>query len=735
MMKHSGRIILITGIALFVFMLASLLMMSDALQNSSRFGEVYSALLLFNTIGLLTLAVLIGVNIRQLILQTRQKVAGVKLTIRMVTIFTLLSVTPVLILYYFSLDFLHRGIASWFDLRVEKALDNSLELSRLSIEIRMKELLRQTEQYAGELAQFSNAEVPFEIDIFRERSGAEELTLMTKQGSIINASLRNQARLVPDQPDTSILYQIQQGNNYIGLDTTRSSGLMIRVVVKVPKAGIESDTRILQALYPMTGKMRELADNVQTAYIKYQQLSYLREDLNNAFTRTLTLVLLFSIFTVVWAAFYSARNLAAPIRDLAEGTRAVASGNYQTQIPVPSHDELGFLVASFNEMTRKIAQASDDVRLSQREAEAQRTYLEAVLSRLSSGVLVLDQSKQLRTVNISSGRILGIEVEKLRDISLPDLAREYSYLEQFTNAIIHHIEQAVDWREQITLFGTSGRQILMCSGTSLALSEGKELVHVVLFDDITALLQGQRDAAWGEMARRLAHEIKNPLTPIKLAAERLRHKYLGVLAPNHSETMDKLTRTIVSQVETMKDMVNAFSEYARKPELKTLDVNVNSLIEEVVDLFSNLDAHARISIHLDQNLPLIKADPSRLRQVFNNIINNAFDAAGKEGQTILDISTRHIIDKEVDYIEVVIRDSGPGLSEDIISTIFEPYVTTKKKGTGLGLAIVKKIIEEHGGVVSLENNPDGPGACAIIRMPVTKLNITQMPARLVKDVK
>jgi len=732
-MKYSGRLLLITGLILFVFMLASLLMISDALQNSNRFGEVYSALLIFNTVGLLTLAILIAGNLRQLIRQARQKVAGVKLTIRMVTIFTILSVTPVLILYYFSLDFLHRGIDSWFDLRVEQALDDSLELSRISIEMRMKELLRQTEQFASEFSQLGNAVVPFEIDSYRDRSGAEELTLMTKQGTIIASSIGNPARLVPDRPDDTILFQLQQGNNYIGLDSTRGADLTIRVVVKIPKTAVDNDSRILQTLYPITGRMGELADTVQSAYRKYQELSFLKDDLKNAFIRTLTLVLLFSIFSVVWAAFYSARNLAAPIRDLVEGTQAVANGDYNTQIPVPSHDELGFLVASFNDMTRKIARASDDVRLSQQEAEAQRAYLEAVLSRLSSGVLVLDQHKQLRTVNISVGRILGIETQKLRDKSLQELGQEFTYLEQLLNAINYHIERAVDWREQITLFGASGRQILMCSGTSLAVVEGKELVHVVLLDDITALVQGQRDAAWSEMARRLAHEIKNPLTPIKLAAERLRHKYLGVLSPNQTETMDKLTRTIVSQVETMKDMVNAFSDYARKPELKTMEVNLNTLIEEVVDLFSNLDSHAEIYIHLDQSIPLIKADPSRLRQVFNNIINNAFDAAGKEGQTILEISTRHVLEKEVDYIEVVIRDSGPGLSADIISTIFEPYVTTKKKGTGLGLAIVKKIIEEHGGLVLLENNPDGPGACAIIRLPIAKKNITQLPSRLAKD--
>ena len=723
---------LFTGIVLFVFMLVSLLMMSDALQNSSRFGELYSALLICNTIGLLILAFLIALNLRRLILQLRQKVAGAKLTIRMVLIFSILSVTPVLILYYFSLDFLHRGIDSWFDLRVEQALDNSLELSKLSIEMRKKELLKQTEQYASEFAQINNAVAPFEIDDYRERSGADELILMSKQGTILASSLNNPNRLVPDRPDDAILLQLQQGNNYISLDTMNSNGLVIRVVVNVPSSGIENESRILQAIYPMTGKMNEMADHVQTAYKKYKELTYMQEQLKLSFILILTLVLLFSIFSVVWAAFYSAQKLAAPIRDLAEGTRSVAEGEYNTQLPVPSHDELGFLVASFNDMTRKIAKARDEVRLSQQEVEAQRTYLEAVLSRLSSGVLVLDRQKQLRTVNFSSGRILGIEAQELLDKSLSEVSQEFTYLEQFLKTIDYHIERGVDWREQVTLFGTGGRQILMCSGTSLSLSEEKEKVHVVLFDDITALVQGQRDAAWSEMARRLAHEIKNPLTPIKLAAERLRHKYLGVLPLDQAETMDKLTRTIVSQVETMKDMVNAFSDYARKPELKTEEVNLNTLIEEVVDLFSNLDTKAEINIHLDKTLPFIKADPSRLRQVFNNIINNAFDAAGKPGQTILEISTRHVSEKEVDYIEVAIRDSGPGLSEDIISTIFEPYVTTKKRGTGLGLAIVKKIIEEHGGLVVLENNPDGPGACAKIRLPVATKNITQITSQLEK---
>ena len=344
---------LVTGILLFVFMLISFLMMSDALQNSNRFGELYSGLLVFNTIGLVILAILIGLNLRRLVRQLRNKVPGSKMTFRLVATFSLLSVIPVLILYYFSLNFLHRGIDSWFDLRVEQALDDSLELSKQSIDLRMKELSRQTEQMAKEFANISDVEIPFEIDGYRSRSGAEELVLLTQQGVVIAYSLSDTSSLVPDRPDESILFQVRQGSSYIGLDTLSDKGLSVRVVVNIKGLGIENKPRILQALYPIPVRMNKLANTVQRAYVKYKELSFLKDKLKISFILILTLVLLFSIFSVVWAAFYSASRLASPIRNLAEGTRSVAEGDYNTQLPVPGHDELGFLVSSFNEMTRR----------------------------------------------------------------------------------------------------------------------------------------------------------------------------------------------------------------------------------------------------------------------------------------------------------------------------------------------------------------------------------------------
>lgn len=724
-MKRGGRIIFITGIGLFVFMLASLVMMSEALQNSDRFDRLYSSLLLFISIGLVALTVLIGLNFRRLVRQLRQRVPGSRMAIRMVVMLAALSVTPVLIVYYFSLDFLHRGIDNWFDLQFEQALDDSLELSRLALDLRMKEILKQTGQIAEEFKEINNAAVPFEIDEYRIRSGAEEFTLMTRRGSIIASSTSDRLSFVPAQANEAILFQVQQGNSYIGLDTIRDSDLSIRVVVNVPALQIGDGDRIIQALYPVTPRMNELAENVEKSYIKYKELSYLREQLKLSFIMILTLVLLFSIFSAVWAAFYSAQRLAAPIRDLAEGTRAVAEGDYNTQLPVTSRDELGFLVASFNQMTRKIASTRDVARRSQQQAEKQHAYLKAVLGRLSSGVLVLDKNKTLRTANISSGKILAADITALIGKPLSEITIQYPYLDTLITGISAKLDEREDWREQITLFGASGRQILMCSGTSLSLTDDAEdKVYVIVFDDITALIQGQRDAAWSEMARRLAHEIKNPLTPIKLAAERLRHKYLATMEKDQADTLDRLTNTIVQQVETMKDMVNTFSDYARAPVTIPEYINVNILIQEVVDLYSTLDAHTEIEMRLAIDIPNIKADPSRLRQVFNNLLNNAFDAISDQSETQLSVSSQHITETGVDFIEIRIRDAGPGIAEDIIGNIFEPYVTSKKKGTGLGLAIVKKIIDEHGGIVWMENNTHAAGACAVIRLPMATVEYT-----------
>ncbi len=716
-MKSRGRSILIIGLVLFSVMLLSLIMMSNALDDSDRFGNLFLFLLVINALGLLALIVLIALNFKRLRRELKNHTAGSMMTLRMVVMFSVLSITPVLILYYFSLDFLLRGIDNWFDLRVEQALDDSLELSRLSLDGRMQELLKQTEQVADELSDTSDAATPFEIDDLRVRIGAEELTVLTRQGSIIASSSGDSLNLIPDSPDETVLLQLQQGKSYAGLDPADESGLFIRIAVNVPDYNPSTVPRIVQSLFPVTERINVLANSVQSAFVDYQELSYLREQLKLSFVMILTLVLLFSIFSVLWAAFYSAKKLAQPVRDLAKGTRAVATGDYDMQLPVTSHDELGFLVASFNDMTQKIAKARNEVEFSQQEAEAQRARLATILERLTSGVLVFDKEQKLLAANNSTRQILDVDLPEQIGETLDRLIELYPFLEHlFMNLAKQMDEGSIDWREQITFFGASGRQNLMCSGTALPSIAMVNSGHVIVFDDITALIQGQRDAAWSEMARRLAHEIKNPLTPIQLAAERIRHKYINTMPKKDAETLDRLTNTIVQQVETMKTMVNSFSDYARAPAIELSFCDLNQLLQEAADLYQNNNKQVQITMNMAEALPQINVDSTRMRQVLNNIISNALEAS--ENKSTIEIDSKLVNDKNVDYLQIRVRDYGKGIADNIQQQIFDPYITTKQKGTGLGLAIVKKIIEEHAGIVWLNNNPDDGGACATIRLPL-----------------
>ena len=718
-MKKGGKLITFIGLCLFIFMLSSLLMMSKSLQNSELFDRFYLGLLLFNALGLISLSILIILNLKRLIHQLKNRVIGSRMTIRIVILFSLLSVTPVLIVYYFSLDFLHRGIDSWFDLRIEQALDDSLELSRLALDVRMRELLNTTEKIAEELSDTNDAELPSHIDQIRDRINADELTLLTRKGAIVVSSSEDTKSLVPNNPEEKILLQLIQNNSYIGIDLIENKGLVIRAVVNVPMIGIGNAEKIIQALFPISERMNQLSANVQTSFIEYKELSYLREQLKFSFIIILTLVLLFSVFSAVWAAFYSARTLAAPIKDLAQGTRAIAKGNYNTKLPIPSNDELGFLVASFNDMTDKISQARDTAKNSQKESESQQIYLETILSRLSSGVIVFNKDGKIEKSNISAAQILQIEVTILNQKNIDDLIKNFSKLKNFFECISNNInEKTNDWREQIILSKKTGNQILLINGTVLTSSDNSKIKHIVVFDEITALIQGQRDAAWSEVARRLAHEIKNPLTPIQLAAERLRSKYLSSLDTNNVETLDRMTNTIIQQVETMKDMVNDFSDYARPAEFKEEEIEIINLLQEGVDLFSNMNCGNKIEMDIKTNLPKIHGDEKKLRRVLNNVLANAVDANSIGDHNLLKISAKTVNIEDNEIIEIRVIDSGPGIDPLVENNLLEPYITTKEKGTGLGLAIVKKIIDEHSGTFWLENNKEEDGACAVIRLPV-----------------
>lgn len=708
-------------LGLFALLLISLYVMSDAAQNSERFGRLYVWLLLINTIVLMVLTVMIGVNLFDTVRRVMQREAGSRLTLRLVVMFIVLSLAPVSIVYYFSVKFIERGIDSWFDVRVEGALNDALDLSRTSLDYRLRRHLKQVEALAQELRYVTPPMAPATLSEQRQRVEASELTLFGEVTRIIAVSSDDTTLVVPQFPAEEIVLMLKQGQNYVGLEPLAEGGLRVRVVVPVPRADPISEQRMLQALFGVDPRIGRLADSVSGAFEAYKELAYVRKPLIQSYTITLSLVLLLSVLFAVWTAFYSSRRLMAPIRELAEGTKAVAAGEFSKKLPVGNRDELGFLVRSFNQMTARLASARDEADRSRGQLERQRTYLEAVLRHLSSGVLTLDRNLVLRMNNAAADQIFGFELEHHIGRPLADIARHFKGMERFYESILPMLlGDASEWEEQVLLFGGAGSRTLICRGVRLSDQNAMRGGHVIVFDDVTELIRAQRDAAWGEVARRLAHEIKNPLTPIQLSAERLQRKLMPQLGEKDADMLARSTRTIVQQVEAMKAMVNAFSDYARAPAMQLATLDFNSLISEVADLYRSNRRRVRLRLDLDTSMPYIEADVGRLRQLLNNLVQNALDAMEGQGGGELLLSTRCMEETGCRFVEFATTDTGPGVPQEMLHNLFEPYVTGKIKGTGLGLAIVKKIVEEHGGIVWAENRLQG-GARIVIRLPVVRV--------------
>src|SRR5680860_469533 len=720
-MAHLGAVMkrasisLIPVLGLFAILLVSLYLMGDATENAARFGRSYTWLVLLNTLVLIVLVYLIGANLIRLTRQVLAHQPGARLTARLMLISIVLAMVPVAIVYTFSIRMLDRGIDSWFDVRVDNALQDALELSRSSLNLVMRQLKHQTEPMAKFLAGVPDALAPLNLHDLLRDSGAMELTLFGADSRIIATSSEVSGAIVPQLPSDTILRLVSQGQSYVGLDPEKKS-MRIRLVVPVPNSPNGSQARFLQALYPLTDRIGTLAGSVESAFGQYNELVYLREPLKKSFMLTLSLVLLLGLLFAVWAAFYSSRRLMAPISELAEGTRAVAAGQYHKRLPVASRDDLGQLVQSFNQMTENLSAARDAADRSQRQVENQRAYLQTLLEHLSSGVMSLDEDHILRTVNAAASQILGLSLDDYQGRRLTDLGREHPILARFCEILDPLISNAgSEWQEQLVLFSANGRKILICRGAPLPAEGNLSGGHVVVFDDITALVQAQRDAAWGDVARRLAHEIKNPLTPIQLSAERLRRKLLPQLNREDAEVVDRATHTIVQQVESMKTMVNAFRDYARPPAMQIVPLDFNKLILEVVELYRANPVGARLELDLEQGAPQIKGDSVSIRQLLHNLIKNSLEALEGYKQGTLRISTHRIEDGGSQFLDLRVADNGPGFPATLLDRLFEPYVTSKIKGNGLGLAIVKKIVEEHGGMVWAQNTRKG-GACVLIRL-------------------
>lgn len=684
----------------------ALYLLSNASGNAAEYSQYYTLLLGFNGILVMCLLVLVFYQLWNLRRKLKKRVFGSKLTLRLLLLFALMAVLPGLMVYGVSVQFLGKSIESWFDVRVDKALEGGLSLGRSALDNLLHDLNKKGEYMAMALGEQPVGDPLTLLNNLREQAGVQEVTLFSSRGTLIAFSGSEHAGLQPDRPTPSLLRQVRQQQAYAAIESIPSKGLYLRVVVPVNSMGVNESVRVLQLFQPVPERLAKDAETVQEVYRDYQELSVSRLGIKRIYGLTLTLALLLALLSSIAIAFVLSARLSAPLGLLAKGTQAVASGDFSLMPAAHSRDELGSLMQLFNDMTRQLADARAVVEFNQQQLEMAKAYLESILAHLSSGVLAFDEHLSLKTMNPAAAEILGVDLSVLSKRRLHKWALHDDALKTLADAVeesFRHNENK-EWQTQMEYAGKNGNQVLLVRGTRLPAAVGNDFI--VVFDDITHLLQAQRDAAWGEVARRLAHEIRNPLTPIQLSAERLEHKLASKLSPPDAEVLKRATQTIVNQVDALKSMVSAFGEYARAPSLNLQLVDLNLLVNEILALYEHSDA--QISTHLAPELPLISGDPTLLRQVVHNLLQNSQDALAEIEGPKITVETA----LEGNSVKLIIRDNGCGFPETLMARLFEPYVTTKLKGTGLGLAVVKKIIEEHHGRMKVENiQPNGASVC------------------------
>lgn len=697
--------------------LASLALLTQTVQNSAVFGRWHDIVLLGNALGVLVMLIVLIADLARLVQERRAEVPGSALRLRLLGAFAAVAAAPVLVVFVLSVQFLHRGIETWTDKRIAEGLEQSLQLSRGALDAELRIDLDRTQEAARQLIGLPSTVMVKLLPQLRHEAGATEMSVFGRNQRLVATSSDGEPGALPELLSEDVRLQLPRDGRYVAVEPAADGHLQVRVaVIVLTSAEISGELLTLQALFPVSEQLGALAESVRRTYSHYGELMFLREPLESSFTLSLSVALLLALFAAFYGAFVFTHRLVAPIRTMVAGTRAVAAGHLDTRLPVPSRDDIGALVESFNDMTSKLAAAGEEARRSAAETERSRSRLATVLAHLTSGVIAVDGSGRLQMANEAAAGILQADLAALTGQALDEVARQHAALGRFLESCAQRSRESPEgWWEEIGVSGEKARRVLSCSAAPLPDDRAAGPGYVLVFEDITAMLKAQREAAWGEVARRLAHEIKNPLTPIQLSAERIRRRYLSGQPEADVELLDRATHTIVQQVEAMRDMVNAFSEYARAPEVNLAPLDLNGLVRGVADLYHGLQ-QPRLRLELDAGLAGIEADAIRLRQVLHNLIRNACDALEGHADGLVTLVTRPGGEGQV---ELLVMDNGPGIDAELLGRIFDPYVTGRTRGTGLGLAIVRRLVEEHGGTVSASNRAEG-GACIQVVLPISQ---------------
>jgi nitrogen fixation/metabolism regulation signal transduction histidine kinase len=684
-------------------------LLAAAAGNTAFFADNLALLLGITAATAVGLAVLIAYQAILLVRRIRAGVFGAKLTARLFLIIGLMSLVPGLVVYGVSVQFLVRSIESWFDVRMEGALEGGLALGQSALEHVQRETVKKAERLAQQLGDLPPILQTARLDDLREAAGVQELGLFDDNGNMLGFSSSDRSTLLPKPPERGALWQVRLQQVWSRLQATGSGGITVRVVAPVNMASLSVRPRVVQVVQPVPQQLAQDAQQVEEARQGYQELLLSRLGLKRLYGISLTLALALALFSAFSLAFVLSERLAAPLRALARGTRAVARGDFTQVQTVSSRDELGMLTQSFNRMTRQLSEARATAEESRDKLLEANSYLEGVLSSVTTGVVTLEHDLAVRVANPAAAGVLGVARSDLEGRSLLDWGTENPVLADFSRdmALHFHDSPTRPWREQIELATATGKRILLARGTPLATGESPD--YVLVLDDVTQLLQAQRDAAWGEVARRMAHEIKNPLTPIQLSAERLEAKLVDRLDGAARETLIRATATIVGQVAAMKGLVDAFAQYARLPSPRIERLDINALVTEVLHMY---EGSIPIDSHLAEGLPPVAGDPALLGQVLVNLMKNAQEALEGSAAPLISVSTA----QHGSQVSLCVQDNGHGFPEELWDRLFEPYVTSKPKGTGLGLPVVKKIVEEHHGSIAVDN-PQTGGARICVSLP------------------
>jgi len=704
LLRRLGAGLVLLG--LLALLIAALYLAASAEGLGNRYAALYPWLFLGAGAAVLVLALAVLARLLKLRGQLKRGEPGARLTRRLLVLLLVLALPPVLLVFAFSLRFVGASIDTWLRANSVEALESALELARMQLDERRSDAQQRSERVA-ELLLASRFDLGAGLEDALDSVEASQLVLFQADGRVRHVAAADPALLLPAPPDESARALLGSRSRQLGVERIGEASY-VRVLQGVEIGG---DALLLQALYPLPARYVELSDRVEAAAFGTRQALFLRDSLKLLFVLILSLVALLSMFLAVLIAFDLARRLVSPIGRLAAATRAVAEGRLEpVEVPVRG-DELGFLVESFNRMTAELSASRERAAASSAETERQRAFLATVLSRLSSAVLVLGPEAKLRSANPAAAELSGLPADRLEGLTLEEFALACPSLATLAEVAGARLsEGAPEWREELSIEPETGeRRLLLLRGASLP-GGGQVLV----IDDTTAVDRARRDAAWSEVARRLAHEVKNPLTPIQLSAERLRRRVLPRLKAEDAEVLDRATRTIVGQVDALKTLVNAFGEYARPPQLALATTDVGQLVDEVLDLYEN-DPRTHIERVYGAGLRL-RVDPGRLRQVLHNLVKNAQEASAERDQLRLRIGLSEATAGGRSWIDLSVEDDGPGLPAGFSSDWFEPYRSTKAKGTGLGLAISRKIAEEHGGQLLVETAETG-GARFVLRLP------------------